>query len=174
MRTSATSRSKGTWLPPQTMMSPGLVAEQRDELVVGHVEAEGLARVGGRAVNDEHAVPGLERQRRARRQLAEARDDELAELLVHLLEPLDARTLARARGSELARIDLRERAIADALNAQRSVIDQKLPDSQRIGAWKAKIATRDELIPAVVVRFLEHGFERRAHGRECRRRRGSA
>jgi hypothetical protein len=39
------------------------------------------------------------------------------------------------------------------------MIDEKLPDPQRIRTGKAEITARDELIPTVVVGFAEHGLE---------------
>jgi hypothetical protein len=39
------------------------------------------------------------------------------------------------------------------------VIDEDLPHPEGIRPREAKVAARDELIPAVVVRFLDDGFE---------------
>ena len=136
------------------------VAEQRDDLVVGHVEAERFARVRGRTVNHQHAVTRFERKVGARRELAEPRDDELAELLVHLLESIDPRSLACACRCQFSWIDLSESAVADALNAERSVIDQELPNLERVGTRKTQISAGDELIPAEVIGLLQHGSKR--------------
>ncbi len=139
---------------------PRLVAEQREDLVVGHVEAQGLTRIRRRAVHDEHRVSRLERQRRLLRQLAETSDDELSELLMRLLEPLDARALDGLGSGELGRIHLRERTVADALHTERAMLDEYLPHAQRIRPGKTQVTARDELIPAERVRLAQHGLER--------------
>lgn len=138
----------------------GLVTEQRDELVVGHVVAERFRRIERRAVHDEHRVPRLDRQTRRGRQLPEPRDDELPELGLYLPEALDALALLTAGCGKLLGIDLRESPVAHALHAKSSVLDEQLPHGERLRPWENQISARYELVPAVPARFVEHGFER--------------
>ena len=122
----------------------GIVADERRELLVAHVVRHVLGRIGRRSVDHDHLVSVGQRDADGVGELAEARDDDLAELGAGPHELVDPLLLLLVRDPHGVEVERREGAVGHASHEGRVARDEQPPGGERRGAGVTKIASDDE------------------------------
>ena len=123
-----------------------VVAEERVDLLIGHVEGERLVRVKGRAVHEDQLAAVLEGNALVGRQSLDALEDEVPELRANRLHAVEHQALVLASGTESVRIEGRQSFVGHALDHHRAGGREAPPCLERLRSGKDDVTGDEQLV----------------------------